>query len=1111
MVFFGGNYIILLIYISGLLENRMKRVWWLAWCGVMVSNAFGQQSVISESSVENRARIIRELPVNPEKEEADAYAGRYNLEVRRVDSKGKIFEIQRVIEGRHPLYNETHNLDAARTVSTLPVREGAAGGFQLHGKNILVAVWEGGVIRTTHEEFGSRVYSLDSGYEIVGHSTHVAGTIGATGLDPNATGMANQCFIEGYDWDNDVEEMRLAAADGLLLSNHSYGYVHGFSYNEDERRWEWYGDINVDEQEDYGFGFYSRETRSWDDVAYQNPYFLIVKSSGNDRLEGPPPGTPHYVLDRDWKLSTMERDKDGGPDGFDCIGTRATAKNIITVGAIGDLENGFVDPADVKITDFSTFGPTDDGRIKPDIVGNGTGLYSTYSRSDDDYFTLSGTSMSAPNVTGSLALLQELYHIKHNAYMRASTLKGLALHSADDAGNPGPDYSFGWGVLNTLSAAQLINHEPNLLIEDTLTEGSVRRYKFYAPGDSGVKITLCWTDPRGPIIPASLDPTTLTLINDLDMRLIRDIDSVLYQPFVLDPESPGEPAGNGDNFRDNIEQINVAEAESGYYELIVSHKGSLQDDLQHFSIIVEGLGSVYMADDTTYLSQNNGFLQVTDAPEYPTNRSFVWLVEPLNQQPLLLHFDRFDTYINDTVYVFDGPGRDSPLLAQFSGSLNNPDTALSSTSGVIFIEFRTGSETGYQGFKARYCTSPPEETIIIRGEEYPCAGSEEVYFFKPLLSSTYRWGYSENIADSVESTPVSTLVKVPDQMFSLSLFPENKCGTGTPVTRFVTPLTAPPGITPEIVGDTLPCTGKASLYAVDNEPSNTYWWTLPKGWSGQSDSAAIWVTPGEGTGTISVIPVNNCGESEKIELLAHPVLLPEAPTIESDRVNPCELEEQQFSIQPEEETTYLWRAERGWEILGPDSLSEVSVMVGTGSSGRMYLTASNRCGEKLTSRNFLLAQAPTVPYLRRQPSSIEGLDELFVLNFNDYALVKWFRNETMYDGFHEESLILRRNGVYSIEVVNEEGCTASMKSDQQVEIKDKELLYGISTSAEGIIQVQNDTMDPADIQVYDLNGRMVFSEELPPGTQTYHTDRRGLLILRITGESQSKTALIFVY
>jgi len=341
-----------------------KKIWWILLCCSMGIHLQAQQAIISSSSRENRARIVGELPKNPEKQEAERYAKRFGIPVRQIDNRGRITEIMKLENGRHPLFYSTNNMDAARTVSTDKVWDGQIEGLNLRGKNILVAVWDGGKIRTTHVEFGTRVHSLDSGFELVGHATHVAGTIGAAGLEPDATGMASQCFIEGYDWDNDDSEMRQAAGDGLLISNHSYGFTSGFDYNSDEGRWEWRGDVDIDEEEDYKFGFYSQYARTWDDIAYDNPYYLIVKSAGNDRLEGPGAGAEHYVLDGGWKASNKVRDKDGGPDGFDCIGMQGTAKNILTVGAVMDIETGFQSPDDVEMTSFSTFGPTDDGRIK---------------------------------------------------------------------------------------------------------------------------------------------------------------------------------------------------------------------------------------------------------------------------------------------------------------------------------------------------------------------------------------------------------------------------------------------------------------------------------------------------------------------------------------------------------------------------------------------------------------------------------------------------------------------------------------------------------------------------------------------------------------------------
>ncbi len=1091
----------------------MKKLVWLWVCGWMAVNSFGQKDIISTSSINKRAVDITRMPRDPARLEAEVFAERFGLPVRKVGYGGRIIEIQRIEDGVFPRYNETHNLNAARTVSTDKVWHGSAGGFHLTGNGILVGMWDGALIRTSHREFGSRAYTFDTGMDIDGHPTHVAGTIGASGLNPSSRGMASQCFIEGYDWNSDVAEMRRAASDGLLLSNHSYGYIHGFDYNFELSRWEWYGDVGVDEREDYNFGYYGTDTREWDRAAFDFPYYLILKSAGNDRLEGPPPGTAHHYFEpgRGWLSSTETRDKDGGPAGFDCIGTRATAKNILTVGAINDIPAGYSQPDDVVMTDYSTFGPTDDGRIKPDLVANGEWLISTFDENDSAYNVLEGTSMAAPNVTGSLSLLQELHHRIYGTYLKSATLKGLAIHTADDAGTPGPDYRFGWGLFNTASAASLIAVETSPLLEDSIGNGLERIYSLFAPGDSALRFTLCWTDPVGDLPPLELDPQDLMLVNDLDMRLIRMSDSAVFAPFVLDPADPEAPAVTGDNFRDNLEQIHVPVASRGFYQLRITHKGTLVNNRQAFSLIAEGAGSVYIAGDTTFLDDNNGFLQVTDAPEYPVSQDFNWFLEPVNREPVTLSFTSFSTAPGDTVSVYDGPGREFPLLARFTGDLGNPDTILRSSAGALFITFNANGETGFQGFSARYCTSPPDETPEIRGEEYPCFGSSEVYFFRPRPETDYRWDFSGNMADSAVISPSSALVRITEESFTVSLTPLNRCGAGEPVTRPINALTSVPGIEPVIQGDSVPCLGQTSLYTVENETGVTYWWKLPVGYTGRSDSSSIAVKPDKTTGVIAVIPANSCGEARKIELLVKPRALPEIPLISSDRISPCENAVTAFRTQPAEGVTYRWDAEPGWEIIGPDSLSEVTVHVGEGSSGRVFLTATNQCGDTKTSRNYILSREPVQPILRKQSSPYEGLEELVVRNPDAYELISWYRNDTRIEGYHEPALVIHRNGEYFVEVTNIEGCTNSLESAQKFLVDNAELLYSISTASDGHIRIRNDDTRPARIHAYDLTGRVVYSNDLQPGTTEFRTHRRGLLIFRIEGDESVKSQMIFVH
>ncbi len=1089
----------------------MRKILWLVLGILLGMEVHSQRSIISNSSVDNRSRIISKMPREREKVEAERFAEQFGLPVRESDSFGRIKEIRRIEGGRHPIYYSTDNLSAAKTVSTQKVWSGSFDGMNLRGKNILVGVWDGGKIRTTHVEFGTRVYSLDSGFEIVGHATHVAGTIGAAGLDPDATGMANQCYIEGYDWDNDNGEMRQAAKDGLLLSNHSYGFVHGFDYNAEEGRWEWFGDIDINEEEDYKFGFYGIDSRIWDNIAYDHPHYLILKSAGNDRLDGPGAGAEHFVLDNGWKASNKVRDKDGGPDGFDCIGSQGTSKNILTVGAVEDIEDGYSTPENVKMTNFSTFGPTDDGRIKPDIVGNGANVYSTYFNNDTDYNTLDGTSMATPNVAGSLALLQELYFKKHNKFMRSSTLKGLVLHSADDAGNDGPDYKFGWGLLNTFSAAKLINSDSKVLLEDSIANQTSCIYRVYAASDSAIKMTICWTDPAGPVVEPEIDPRDTILVNDLDIRLIKLKDSTVYEPFILNPELPNAPAQTGDNFRDNIEQIYLPLSEKGYYDLIVTHKRSIANTIQHFSLLTEGVNQVFVAEDSTYLDDNNGFLLVTDAPEYPLDQRFVWLIEPQNELPVSIHFIEFNTETSDIVTIYDGPNAASPVLGQFSGVLTDPDTLLKSSTGSMFIEFTSGTSSGFKGFSSKYCTESPDENILIHGTNNPCNNSEEIYTFPQHPETDYLWSYSGITEDSVSENQNLIVILVPETQFELGVTPSNKCGAGNTSYRTIDPLNSPPDINQLITGDRIPCTNVQSLFRVEENPTTVYRWQIPEGWGGRSDSSSILITPLKVEGTISVLPGNSCGEAGKINLTVNPISLPRIPVIQSDRISPCENSITEFRILAQEEIDYVWDVENGWDIIGTDTLERVSVNIGTGTAGRMYLTSSNKCGDTLTSRNFLLSPSPDSPDLVLRSSSIDGLEEVVIRNYSDYAQVNWFRNDSLFADFGDENLILQRNGVYRVDGANSEGCWASTEAMDHIQINKESLLYNISTGSEGLIKIENDSQESAVIKVYDLTGRIVYSNEIQLGTNLFQTERRGLLIFRLEGNENLKTQMVFVH
>jgi hypothetical protein len=535
-----------------------------------------------------------------------------NAQQQRLNADPGI-QIMYINERGHPVAYMLENLNAARTISTDDVWPGGSGGLSLSGSGTVLgqlAIWDGGGVLTTHQELSGRVTQMDSPGGTHYHSTHVAGTMIGAGVDASAKGMSFQGTLAAYDWNSDDSEMASAAAAGMNVSNHSYGYATGWYYSSD---WYWWGDITVSTVEDYGFGFYSSEAEAWDQIAYDAPYYTIVKSAGNDRNDyGPGPGGGHYVWDGDWVWSTDTRDPDGGSDGYDCVSWNGTAKNILTVGAVYDIPGGHTDSSDVVMSSFSGWGPTDDGRLKPDLVANGISLYSCTNSGNSDYASYSGTSMSSPNLSGSLNLLVRHYEATHGgATPLSSTMKAVLIQTADEAGPyPGPDYMFGWGLMNTLEAAQLIEADSSAeghIVEDALADGESDEYYISSDGIEPIRISLAWTDPPGTPPPASLNPTTLMLVNDLDVRLEHVATSTVYQPYVLNPSSPANAATTGDNWRDNSEQIYLESPSSGSYLVTVTHEGTLAS-AQTYSIVSSApLGTQGpQAPEVTVTSPNGG-------------------------------------------------------------------------------------------------------------------------------------------------------------------------------------------------------------------------------------------------------------------------------------------------------------------------------------------------------------------------------------------------------------------------------------------------------------------------------------------------------------------------
>ena len=478
----------------------------------------------------------------------------------------KGFQLYDVRNG-HPLFRKSFNSDAAAAMEVNAVRPGGDLGLFLEGEGLNIGIWDGGLIRTTHNELVGRVNYFDGAVatSFSNHATGVACSLLGSGNNINAQGMAPKATGIAYDFNNDTQEMVEAQMlREIVLSNHSYGLITGWNDGQ------WFGDTSISEDEDWRFGFYDNNARTWDEIAFNTPNYLIVKSAGNDRGDSGNGSHP--------------------PDGpYDTVAGASTSKNILIVGAISKSPQGYENPQFIQMSSFSGWGPTDDGRIKPDVVSIGVNVETAAGQEDDQYQSTSGTSFSSPVVCGGLALVQELNRTLTNSFLKAATLKALAIHTVNQTGDVGPDYRFGWGLVNIRRACDFLlnrNQIDNQIIETRLENNEVQTYELVPKQNTPVKISIVWNDPSGTPVQASLDPTNSMLVNDLDIRLT-DENGNEFLPFILDPANPNAPATTGDNFRDNVEQIFLDQADERTYTLEVSHKNQLKNNGQDFSIIID--------------------------------------------------------------------------------------------------------------------------------------------------------------------------------------------------------------------------------------------------------------------------------------------------------------------------------------------------------------------------------------------------------------------------------------------------------------------------------------------------------------------------------------------
>lgn len=245
---------------------------------VVFSSAVSAQQLITQIGKLQTFSEQKRLEAIQQRTQAETQAQAKGWPIRLAMREGQIIELQGLNDFGMPIYYTTHNVEAAQTTRADKLW---ATPFNLSGQSYTLGEWDGGAVLTSHQEFVGRVTQVDSSATLSDHATHVAGTLVASGIYPSAKGMAYAAFLNAYDWNQDESEMATAAANGLELSNHSYGFIAGWEYDyRGDERWAWFGAFGISTEEDWQFGYYTSSTQNWDQIAYDAPYYLIVKSAG---------------------------------------------------------------------------------------------------------------------------------------------------------------------------------------------------------------------------------------------------------------------------------------------------------------------------------------------------------------------------------------------------------------------------------------------------------------------------------------------------------------------------------------------------------------------------------------------------------------------------------------------------------------------------------------------------------------------------------------------------------------------------------------------------------------------------------------------------------------
>ncbi|MFZ9969391.1 MAG: S8 family serine peptidase [Bacteroidia bacterium] len=403
------------------------------------------------------------------------------------------------------------------------------GGRRFDGDSVVVGIADDGAIGP-HIDFKGRLTQYTTNQAAANtHGDMVAGiSVGNGNLNPTRVGAATKAYlhmygISGYPHvSNAVTNLNTL---GTTLTSTSYSEVNGGLYNSSA--------VSIDAQ------------------LNSSPLLMHVFSAGN--------------------AGTSDHGYGAGTGWGNITGGYKAGKNVIAVGNLRNTDS---------LENSSSRGPARDGRIKPDICANGYNQMST--GPNNTYQVGGGTSAASPSIMGTMAQISHAYRTFNGTRPPAALLKAAVLNTAEDLGNPGPDFRFGWGRINALRAVDLL--QANRYQTGTLNQGDSQTLVLDIPPlTRQLRVMLYWADRAG------VANATRALVNNLDLRVLQPGGS-LALPLVLNP-TPTVAALNataipGLDSLNNVEQVRILNPVPGNYTVQI-HGTAVAQGPQTYWVVYE--------------------------------------------------------------------------------------------------------------------------------------------------------------------------------------------------------------------------------------------------------------------------------------------------------------------------------------------------------------------------------------------------------------------------------------------------------------------------------------------------------------------------------------------